>query len=94
MVSPRRLPPPPPSRPPRTPAGDLISPAHSLIAVRFIFPGFFFADFPPRSSWLQPQGDYIELAQKRYGKRLDYEERKRKKDARAVKKNSKEARNV
>jgi hypothetical protein len=52
------------------------------------------ADFPPRSSWLQPQGDYIDLHQKRHGRRLDYEERKRKKEARAVKKNSKEARNV
>ncbi|KAK3286896.1 Ribosome biogenesis protein [Cymbomonas tetramitiformis] len=35
-----------------------------------------------------PQGDYVELHQKRYGKRLDHEERKRKKDAREVKKKS------
>jgi hypothetical protein len=54
----------------------------------------FCADFPSRSSWLQPQGDYIELHQKRHGRRLDYEERKRKREARSVKKNSKDARNV
>jgi ribosome biogenesis protein NSA2 len=33
-----------------------------------------------------PQNEHIELAQKRYGKRLDHEERKRKKEAREVKK--------
>uniref|UniRef100_A0A453AQJ1 Ribosome biogenesis protein NSA2 homolog n=1 Tax=Aegilops tauschii subsp. strangulata TaxID=200361 RepID=A0A453AQJ1_AEGTS len=42
----------------------------------------------------QPQGDYIELHQKRHGRRMDYEERKRKKEARAVKKNSKDARKL
>eukprot|EP00123_Amoebidium_parasiticum_P018327 comp24171_c2_seq1/m.44149 comp24171_c2_seq1/g.44149 ORF comp24171_c2_seq1/g.44149 comp24171_c2_seq1/m.44149 type:complete len:189 (-) comp24171_c2_seq1:763-1329(-) len=31
-----------------------------------------------------PQNEYIELAQKRYGKRFDHEERKRKKEARKV----------
>ncbi|TVU47089.1 hypothetical protein EJB05_06669 [Eragrostis curvula] len=38
-----------------------------------------------------PQGDYIELHQKRHGKRLDYEEKKRKRGAREVKKISKMA---
>ncbi|KAK1677986.1 hypothetical protein QYE76_038834 [Lolium multiflorum] len=42
----------------------------------------------------KPQGDYIELHQKRHGRRLDYEERKRKREARSVKKNSKDARNL
>jgi ribosome biogenesis protein NSA2 len=35
-----------------------------------------------------PQNEHIELHQKRYGKRLDHEERKRKKEAREVKKRS------
>eukprot|EP01080_Neovahlkampfia_damariscottae_P002879 gene2879-4722_t len=38
-----------------------------------------------------PQGDYIELFQKRYGRKYDHYERKRKKEARAVKKQSKMA---
>lgn len=42
----------------------------------------------------QAQGDYIELHQKRHGRRLDYEERKRKKEARQVHKRSKQAQNV
>ncbi|KAF2539350.1 hypothetical protein F2Q68_00023205 [Brassica cretica] len=41
----------------------------------------------------QPQGDYIELHKKRHGRRLDYEERKRKKEARQVHKRSKQAQN-
>ncbi|KAF3538947.1 hypothetical protein F2Q69_00018472, partial [Brassica cretica] len=41
-----------------------------------------------------PQGDYIELHRKKHGRRLDYEERKRKKEARAVHKRSKQAQNV
>jgi len=41
-----------------------------------------------------PQGDYIELHQKRHGKRPDFEERKRKREARSVKKISKDARNL
>jgi hypothetical protein len=44
--------------------------------------------------WLQPQGDHIELHQKRHGKRLDHEERKRKREAREVHRRSKDARNV
>ncbi|KAH0861446.1 hypothetical protein HID58_089707 [Brassica napus] len=40
-----------------------------------------------------PQGDYIELHKKRHGRRLDYEERKRKKEARQVHKRSKQAQN-
>jgi ribosome biogenesis protein NSA2 len=35
-----------------------------------------------------PQGDHIELHRKRYGRQLDYEERTRKREARAVKKRS------
>lgn len=35
-----------------------------------------------------PQNEHIELHQKRYGKRLDHEERKRKKQAREVHKRS------
>lgn len=50
--------------------------------------------FFPFSSWLQPQGDHIELHQKRHGKRLDYEERKRKRQAREVHRRSKDARKV
>ena len=42
----------------------------------------------------QPQGDYIALHKKRHGRRLDYEERKRKKEARQVHKRSKQAQNV
>ena len=48
----------------------------------------------PCTSWLQPQGDHIELHQKRHGRRLDYEERKRKREAREVHKRSKDARKV
>lgn len=36
-----------------------------------------------------PQGEHIELHRKRHGRRLDYEERTRKKEARSVKKISK-----
>jgi ribosome biogenesis protein NSA2 len=32
-----------------------------------------------------PQNDYMELYKKRYGKRMDHEERMRKKSARSVK---------
>lgn len=39
----------------------------------------------------QPQGDYIELHNKRYGRQLDYEERKRKKEARKVHKDAQNA---
>lgn len=35
-----------------------------------------------------PQGEHIELHRKRYGRRLDHEERTRKRDARSVKKRS------
>ena len=35
-----------------------------------------------------PQGDHIELHRKRFGRQLDYEERTRKREARAVKKRS------
>ncbi|KAG8099131.1 hypothetical protein GUJ93_ZPchr0013g35166 [Zizania palustris] len=38
-----------------------------------------------------PQGDHIELHQKRHGRRLDYDERKRKREAREVHRRSKEA---
>mmetsp|Transcript_6530 Transcript_6530/g.7508 ORF Transcript_6530/g.7508 Transcript_6530/m.7508 type:complete len:261 (+) Transcript_6530:174-956(+) len=38
-----------------------------------------------------PQGDHIELHRKRYGQRMDHEERTRKKEARSVKKTSKMA---
>nr|CAB3455299.1 unnamed protein product [Digitaria exilis] len=41
-----------------------------------------------------PQGDHIELHQKRHGKRLDYEERKRKRQAREVHRRSKDARKL
>nr|AMB72437.1 ribosomal biogenesis NSA2-like protein [Mesembryanthemum crystallinum] len=41
-----------------------------------------------------PQGDYIDLHRKRYGKRFDHEERQRKKGAREVKKISKKAQNT
>lgn len=41
-----------------------------------------------------PQGEYIELAQKRYGKRLDHEERQRKKAAREPRKRSMLARKL
>jgi hypothetical protein len=43
---------------------------------------------------LQPQGDYIELHQKRHGRRLDYDERKRKREAREVHTRSKQAQKV
>jgi ribosome biogenesis protein NSA2 len=39
-----------------------------------------------------PQNEHIELAQKRYGKRMDHEERKRKKEAREVHKRAEYAR--
>lgn len=42
----------------------------------------------------QPQGDYIELHRKRYGRRPDHFERKRKKDAREVHKRSQIAQKV
>lgn len=42
----------------------------------------------------QPQGDHIELHQKRNGYRLDHFERKRKKEAREVHKRSKFAQKV
>eukprot|EP00976_Prorocentrum_cordatum_P057773 1164357-Prorocentrum_minimum.AAC.3 len=35
-----------------------------------------------------PQGDYVELHQKRYGRQMDHEERKRKREARECKKKS------
>ena len=41
-----------------------------------------------------PQNEHIELAQKRSGRRLDYEERKRKKEARAPKKRAEQARKL
>ena len=41
-----------------------------------------------------PQNEHIELAQKRFGRRLDHDERKRKKEARSVKKIAKTARSV
>ena len=41
-----------------------------------------------------PQGDYIDLHRKRHGRRLDYEEKKRKREAREVHKRSKYAQNV
>jgi ribosome biogenesis protein NSA2 len=41
-----------------------------------------------------PQGDYIELHQKRHGHRLDKEERERKKEARSAKKRSQFAQSV
>ncbi|CAM0907393.1 unnamed protein product [Alopecurus aequalis] len=99
MVSPLRHPPAASVQTSPCSACELIRPelprsAHSLIVVRLLFSPEFCADYSPLSSWLQPQGDYIELHQKRHGRRLDYEERKRKKEARAVKKNSKEARNL
>lgn len=40
------------------------------------------------------QGDYIELFQKRFGRRLDHYERKRKKEARQVKRNSRMAQHL
>jgi hypothetical protein len=69
----------------------------------FPFTCFFFAIlfstssvliFPRARVLLQPQGDHIELHQKRHGKRLDHEERKRKREAREVHRRSKDARNV
>jgi len=41
-----------------------------------------------------PQNEYIELHRKRYGRRLDYHERKRKKEARAGHENAKKARKL
>lgn len=41
-----------------------------------------------------PQNEHIELFQKRYGKRLDHEERTRKKEARAVHTKAKYAQKV
>ncbi|KAK1650147.1 hypothetical protein QYE76_067952 [Lolium multiflorum] len=41
-----------------------------------------------------PQGDYIELHQKRHGRRLDYADRKRKREAREVHERSKQARKL
>ncbi|ESU37637.1 Ribosomal protein S8e [Giardia duodenalis] len=41
-----------------------------------------------------PQGDYIRLWQKRFGRRLDYEERKRKREAREPKVLAKKAQNL
>eukprot|EP00298_Acanthocystis_sp_HF-20_P022677 c30754_g1_i1.p1 GENE.c30754_g1_i1~~c30754_g1_i1.p1 ORF type:complete len:261 (-),score=95.20 c30754_g1_i1:73-855(-) len=41
-----------------------------------------------------PQGDYIELHQKRHGKRLDHEERLRKKEARAHRRRATQARRL
>ncbi|GJY24201.1 putative ribonuclease H-like domain-containing protein [Tanacetum coccineum] len=61
---------------------------------------FGFADvnhnsFKSTSSTLtMPQGDYIELHRKRNGYRLDYHDKKRKREAREVHKSSKLARNV
>jgi ribosome biogenesis protein NSA2 len=48
----------------------------------------------PAGIALQPQGDYIELHQKRHGRRLDYDERKRKREAREVHTRSKQAQKV
>jgi ribosome biogenesis protein NSA2 len=48
----------------------------------------------PAGIALQPQGDYIELHQKRHGRRLDYAERKRKREAREVHTRSKQAQKV
>ncbi|PWZ12884.1 Ribosome biogenesis protein NSA2, partial [Zea mays] len=47
-----------------------------------------------QGSAAMPQGDHIELHQKRHGKRLDHEERKRKREAREVHRRSKDARNL
>lgn len=58
------------------------------------FPNIFFLNFPVLGIALQPQGDYIELHQKRHGRRPDHEERKRKRQAREVHKTSKQAQNV
>ena len=41
-----------------------------------------------------PQNNYMELYQKRYGKRFDHEERMRKKEARAVKETASKAQNL
>ncbi|CAA0822423.1 Ribosomal protein S8e family protein [Striga hermonthica] len=41
-----------------------------------------------------PQGDHIDLSIKRHGRRFDYHERKRKKEAREVHKRSKQAQNT
>ena len=51
-------------------------------------------NFPVLCIVLQPQGDYIELHQKHHGRRPDYEERKRKREAREVHKRSEQARKV
>ena len=40
----------------------------------------------------QPQNEYVELHQKRYGRRLDHEERKRKREARVVHERARQAR--
>uniref|UniRef100_A0A0N4UB94 Ribosome biogenesis protein NSA2 homolog n=1 Tax=Dracunculus medinensis TaxID=318479 RepID=A0A0N4UB94_DRAME len=44
--------------------------------------------------FFQPQNEYIELHRKRYGRRLDYEERLRKRNARAVHKRSQYAKKI
>ena len=41
-----------------------------------------------------PQNNYMELYQKRYGKRFDHEERMRKKEARAVKETASKAQSL
>ena len=41
-----------------------------------------------------PQNNYMELYQKRFGKRFDHEERKRKKEARAVKETAEKAKSL
>ena len=65
----------------------------SLSLLWLIFPDALL-NFPVLCIVLQPQGDYIELHQKRHGRRPDYEERKRKREAREVHKRSKDARKV
>lgn len=51
------------------------------------FTGFVFV-------YLQPQNDYIELHRKRYGYRLDYHEKKRKKESREAHERSQKAKKL
>lgn len=72
----------------------LIAYGFSSIVLLVFFFWNFSADFPVLGIVLQPQGDHIELHQKRHGRRPDYEERKRKREAREVKKRSQQAQKV
>jgi ribosome biogenesis protein NSA2 len=65
----------------------------SMVLVIFFF-WLFLLIFFVLGIVLQPQGDHIELHQKRHGRRPDYEEQKRKREAREVKKRSQQARKV